>query len=108
MPQLSNLDLLCRDQLITVLALFEELHDATAKAIKVFKHDQSLNVGQCLFSVRVECFGSLAVPEGRPYDVLDSLRRQELVLEHLQVWLVSETHQIGVSEMRLLRTCQSR
>ena len=102
LTQLLYFHLFGLEQLIALLPLFLQLENATPETIKVFQHDQPLDIRQGFFGILVERIMLLLLTEGRSNDVLNALRSQELLLDERQIGGVAHTLQIGWLYVHLL------
>ena len=93
--QLVDFDLARLQKFIALLPLFLQLEDPAAEPVEVLQHDQPLDIRQSFFSILVERVRFLLFAEGRADNVLNALRREELVLDELQVGLVPRALHIG-------------
>lgn len=94
LAQLINLDSLRLKQAVTVLSFLVELHDTTFQAIEVFKHDESVDVGECVFSRLIHLLRLSLVAKCHLDNVFHFLRRNKLLFDGCDVWLPSCSNEV--------------
>ena len=61
------------NQIVAVLSLLIELNHSTAQTVKILKHNEPLDIGECLLSTIVKGLRCICITESRSDDVLNAL-----------------------------------
>lgn len=91
-----DLNLFSLHHLVTALPFLLKLQYTATETIEIFQHDQPLYIRQRLLCIVVKGLWCLLFAKSRPDYVLDALRWQELVLDELQVRLISSALQFHI------------